>query len=253
MNAVREVEVAGKGRALVAAKDLRRGDVAFRDRAIAMGYSDVDLLANCVAKGSTDVRRCIDEELCSLSLADLSEEAKGRIFAMVDAAKAHLEFFAPFAESSDDSDDADASDASTCDDVMLRAALKLECNVFTLWTAKYEPRAICLFRLACRLNHSCSPNLVREQDGDEITFTALADIAAGDELTFTYVPASWSRAERQKLLRDYFQFECRCARCAGDPEDDARACGVLGHVGCGGSWNASGACAICGARRAPGE
>ena len=41
----------------------------------------------------------------------------------------------------------------------------LSTQVFTLWTAAYERRAMGLFPLACRLNHACAPNCVREQDG----------------------------------------------------------------------------------------
>ena len=51
------------------------------------------------------------------------------------------------------------------------------------------------------------------------------------------------------MLRDYFQFDCGCARCAGSLADDARCGEALAHAGCGGSWNAAGACAICGAAR----
>lgn len=81
---------------------------------------------------------------------------------------------------------------------------------------------------------------MREQVGDSLKFTALRDIAEGEELSFSYVPVTISRTERRKLLQEYFHFGCACARCSReDPH-------TYGHDGCGGSWNARDACAICG-------
>lgn len=233
------VEVAGQGRGLVAARDLCRGDVVLRDRAVAVGLDEVELLRNCAADPAA---RAVIDELCSLSYDALDGAARRRLADAVDGAADLAAFFAPH----DDADEFDEAWAK-------RASLRLECNVFTLWTVDYERRSMGLFPVARLLNHACAPNCVREQDGDDLRFTALADIPAGGALTFSYVPAAYGRAARRRLLRDYFQFACGCPRCAGDPAADERARGALAHVGCGGSWNAAGRCAICGAPKPTGR
>jgi len=160
MNRTRDAHVEGQGRGLVAARDLGRGEVVLRDVALAVGANEVDLLRNCFA--AAPARRCIDDELCSLSYESLDVNARTSLADTISGVNDLLDFFAPFASDVGDGEQFDdGSDASWA----RRASLRLECNVFTLWTAAYERRAMGLFPLACRLNHACAPNCVREQDG----------------------------------------------------------------------------------------
>ena len=46
--------------------------------------------------------------------------------------------------------------------------------------------------------------------------TALGDRAAGDELTISYVDGRLPYAERRKILRDHYGFDCACGRCAAE-------------------------------------
>ena len=48
----------------------------------------------------------------------------------------------------------------------------------------------------------------------------LADIKCGDDITLSYIPTSGlAREERRQLLRDGYQFECKCRACRLDPGD----------------------------------
>ena len=51
---------------------------------------------------------------------------------------------------------------------------------------------------------------------------AVRDIAAGEELTITYVDAMLPRAERQARLHDW-GFNCTCAHCAAGDADGAES------------------------------
>lgn len=70
--------------------------------------------------------------------------------------------------------------------------------------------AMALFPLISMLNHSCEPNLRPIiETGFFLEFIALRDIAAGEELVFSYVPTDAPKAERNEVLRE------KCAGLAG--------------------------------------
>ena len=219
-----------RGRCLVARAPLSRGDVALEDAPAATAADESGLLVRCFS--STEARRVVDG-LCTLDGEALAPEARSELRAHVAEAATTLEFGAM---ASDDGDDAPGDDDDEFDDGdgggwAWRAALRLECNTFTRWSARYEREELGVFPRATRLNHSCDPNLVREQappaDGAPrfaLRFTALRDIAAGEELCFSYVPVTLARAPRRDLLRRHFGFDCACARCREG--DDAAAAGA---------------------------
>ncbi|CAM9529101.1 unnamed protein product [Chrysoparadoxa australica] len=75
-----------------------------------------------------------------------------------------------------------------------------------------------LYDVICCMNHSCQPN-------SEITYKggssgqplmaqvrAITDIAAGEELTQSYIDKELSLEDRQRALEDY-GFKCSCSRC----------------------------------------
>ncbi|KAJ1962619.1 hypothetical protein GGI12_002546 [Dipsacomyces acuminosporus] len=66
------------------------------------------------------------------------------------------------------------------------------------------------------LNHSCDPNCVCVHPNDgkyRATIKTLRPIKAGEEMTITYVNPRDGFAARQKELRDWYMFECKCDRC----------------------------------------
>jgi len=90
-----------------------------------------------------------------------------------------------------------------------------------------------------RLNHSCSPNILRGPGKLPWTLEAraLRPIAAGEELTVSYVDAEslWKpTSERRELLRKRWQFVCNCERCAAPDRTRAFACPAGPACGSGG-------------------
>lgn len=132
------------------------------------------------------------------------------------------------------------------DTMAWKYALRLECNSFNLWDQNYERRSMGIYQRASRLNHSCIPNLVREQHGNTLVFSALTHIYKNNEFTFSYIPLTYERTKRKDLLVTYFQFDCKCERCKSSPQMDRALSYKLGDISCGGTWTAYGVCAICG-------
>ena len=72
-----------------------------------------------------------------------------------------------------------------------------------------------LFPTVALLNHSCTPNAsVEFVSGDgTATLLAMKDLDRGEELSISYVPVTWSTAERQAALLKRYDFTCRCVAC----------------------------------------
>ncbi|OBZ67855.1 SET domain-containing protein 5 [Grifola frondosa] len=77
-----------------------------------------------------------------------------------------------------------------------------------------------VFLLGARLNHSCAPNVARSWDScaRTMTFRALRDISAGEELCVNYVDVLGTRAQRAEELKGAFGFLCACEECASEGE-----------------------------------
>ena len=82
----------------------------------------------------------------------------------------------------------------------------------------------CMFRLTCRLNHACVPNVRWTYDAEKrhIYTRAIMDIREGEELFVTYMrpepdghydaPADKDTTLREYLLK-FYGFECQCGQC----------------------------------------
>jgi Cupin-like domain/SET domain len=78
-----------------------------------------------------------------------------------------------------------------------------------------------MYSTTCKMNHSCDPNIMVVYRrlpgwGRHFPLTAFSvttrDVAAGEELTISYIDANESYEERTKALGSY-GFTCRCHRC----------------------------------------
>ena len=82
--------------------------------------------------------------------------------------------------------------------------------------------------LASLTNHSCQPNvrarLGGTQRAPEISFTALRDIRAGEEILVSYTDASQGYAARRERLTATYGFHCRCAKCQREALEDPSPC-----------------------------
>eukprot|EP01064_Diplonema_japonicum_P014487 TRINITY_DN2214_c0_g1_i1.p1 TRINITY_DN2214_c0_g1~~TRINITY_DN2214_c0_g1_i1.p1 ORF type:complete len:596 (+),score=159.79 TRINITY_DN2214_c0_g1_i1:58-1845(+) len=74
-----------------------------------------------------------------------------------------------------------------------------------------------IFRLASKLAHSCSPNLIYQYKDDKVRFTSCRLVTSGAVLSFSYRGELdflvKSAKERQSELHDAFLFWCGCERC----------------------------------------
>ena len=66
------------------------------------------------------------------------------------------------------------------------------------------------------LNHSCLPNLdISFPRGDSrLRLSAARAIAAGEQLTISYIDADAGHRPRQDALLGGYGFECKCEKCA---------------------------------------
>lgn len=62
-------------------------------------------------------------------------------------------------------------------------------------------------------NHSCDPNVLFGNNGDETIFITIRDIKKGEELCNSYISIYLDREKRQKTLLNQYGFICKCTRC----------------------------------------
>lgn len=75
-----------------------------------------------------------------------------------------------------------------------------------------------VFANVSRINHSCRPNTKHTWNGSlqQQTVYAIRPVAAGQELTLSYLQGGTS-AQRQQELQSYFGFTCTCELCSLPP------------------------------------
>ncbi len=69
-----------------------------------------------------------------------------------------------------------------------------------------------LYPVGAMVNHSCTPNAMQSFAGRRIVFRAIRPIAAGDEVTISYVELAATRAERRAALLAGYCFDIDAGR-----------------------------------------
>ncbi|XP_033756750.1 SET and MYND domain-containing protein 5-like [Pecten maximus] len=82
-----------------------------------------------------------------------------------------------------------------------------------------------LYRLQSTCNHSCLPNaeITFPHNNHCLALVATEDIQPGEEICICYLSEcdiGRSRHSRQKLLRENYLFQCGCARCLAEADDE---------------------------------
>ena len=139
-----------------------------------------------------------------------------------------------------------AAPATATPAALLRAALALDVNDFSVTDELFVPRAAGVYPLGALLNHSCAPNCAPAYvtPGEAVAalapalageaaaaaaaalpgppqapviqvFRTLAAVAEGEELCHSYVDLALPRAARAAYLQASYGFACRCAACGG--------------------------------------
>jgi hypothetical protein len=109
--------------------------------------------------------------------------------------------------------------------------------------------ANCHCFIASLMNHSCDPNTYWEFIDRKITFTAIRNINAGEEINDTYGPLALASPffTRQKRLKENYFFTCNCSACL----EDAKTVPALQCLSCDGPVvhnlkSKTGSCLVCG-------
>lgn len=78
-----------------------------------------------------------------------------------------------------------------------------------------------IFLLASRLNSSCTPNVSKSWDEirNVMVFRTLRDIQDGEELCFNYCDVLATHDDRKQILSKEFGFECICDACRLEGEE----------------------------------
>lgn len=110
----------------------------------------------------------------------------------------------------------------------------IKCNGFKLSDQRgLQTVGVGLYPNLCLVNHNCWPNCtVILNNGNQsalnsalhskrrIELRALSKISEGQELTVSYVDYMNLSADRQKMLKDKYFFECTCEHCTQHIKDD---------------------------------
>ncbi|KAI1773279.1 SET domain-containing protein [Hypoxylon cercidicola] len=99
---------------------------------------------------------------------------------------------------------------------------KIETNCFQLYIdgSNESGSHLGCYPEISRFNHDCRPNIQYRLNNMTHTTAAARDIAAGEELSISYIELMLPREERRARLRKW-GFECACAHCSMSDEQAA--------------------------------
>ena len=94
------------------------------------------------------------------------------------------------------------------DKEILLYCAKYMCNAF-----QFDDKPVILFT-GTILNHSCLPNVIFGQKGNQMWFVTNREIKKGEEIYDNYVDITLSKKERSEHLKKQYGFDCQCLRCS---------------------------------------
>ena len=187
-------EYEGKGRGLVAARDIKMGEFIFLDK----------LAIKLPIRSSYDFNRPLIEQLCDEDVDSLMRQVDNL------PSEAKLMFY--------------KLEAEDCQGDWVK-----ELRIFSVNARlNRKLKGMRLFLNTILLNHSCAPNALNEtiEDGN-YEVRAIKDISKGEEITifyqffdgYTYKKFGCNVRERMQAIKDRFGFDCKCGVCTGDLPD----------------------------------
>lgn len=204
----------GRGRCLVAARDLPVGMLVFAERPLVVAETrtsgDERLRGEAQAVALELLRKPVPEalHLCRPSLPAGSQEASS-------LAKATAEFVAAVPEHS-----------------AQKAGFWLGVASVNVHSTTKPQRAY-LGLLASMMEHDCAPSGIVNVGADAISYRTRRAVAAGEPLSISYVASYQPTATRRFQLRSQHGFQCDCLRCEAAPE--LVRCFQCPRDGCGGA------------------
>ena len=94
---------------------------------------------------------------------------------------------------------------------------RVACNCFRVENEALDMIGLGVFPGASYFNHSCHFNACYIVEGRTITFHATEDIAAGDEISISYIRLVGGRDKRRTKLKTNYYFDCDCRACRVEP------------------------------------
>ena len=190
--------IPGKGRGLVAARDIKMGEQIFTDKAHIQLFSsgqDIDEDAKSIVEQLNKLPSEARRQFHELPVLD-SSEARRRYHKLPGV------------------------DSEIYQKFMHNAALRLAKN-----ESETDRRYLSLNIFL--MNHSCAPNVaagpLQPHDDIKDEVRAIKDISRGDEVTMCYMNnrfnSGFNRQQRREKLKASFGFDCRCSVCSGDTAD----------------------------------
>jgi hypothetical protein len=88
-------------------------------------------------------------------------------------------------------------------------------NAIGLFDEYGEELGCVLCPVVAMVNHSCLPNCQVLVVEGWCRLVALRELAAGEELSYSYVSMQGSARDRRRAIENTWQFTCRCERCVG--------------------------------------
>uniref|UniRef100_I1QGI1 SET domain-containing protein n=1 Tax=Oryza glaberrima TaxID=4538 RepID=I1QGI1_ORYGL len=214
-DALRAADLPGRGRGLLAARNIREGEVILTEQPLLLYPASLASLPSfCSAcfrsfsSAASPCPSCRAAGFCSPSCAAASHP---RLHAMV-AALVPPQMLPP----------------GFSPDLTAAFLSKDRTNSFSIMEP-YRPevpqplrkaRAYAVYPRASLLNHDCLPNACHFDYADrpgpgntDIVVRALHDITEGREVCLSYFAANWQYKDRQQRLLEDYGFRCECERC----------------------------------------
>jgi len=188
-------EYEGKGRGVIAARDIKMGEVIFIDKPV---------IKVKVPREPSPADMPVQIESLKKQLENLSSESKLQIDKFL--SNAHLP-------------ETYGIEILEAEGLQVIGLLATHSKAINGWEI--------IFLNAALINHSCSPNANSEtfqKDGDTWDeIRAIRDISKGEEVTMCEVSlVGCNSQERRALIREHLHFDCTCCVCTGiipDQED----------------------------------
>eukprot|EP01060_Flectonema_neradi_P017710 TRINITY_DN24559_c0_g1_i1.p1 TRINITY_DN24559_c0_g1~~TRINITY_DN24559_c0_g1_i1.p1 ORF type:complete len:404 (+),score=77.42 TRINITY_DN24559_c0_g1_i1:47-1213(+) len=99
-------------------------------------------------------------------------------------------------------------------DSVLDLFAKLESNSFSITDDNLSTVGYGLYNNCSFINHSCEPNAVAAFNGTRIEILPIRDIPPENEILISYIELAQLTADRRNELRERYNFNCCCDRCA---------------------------------------
>ncbi|XP_072112811.1 histone-lysine N-methyltransferase SMYD1b isoform X2 [Mobula birostris] len=97
----------------------------------------------------------------------------------------------------------------------------INCNGFTISDQRgLQAVGVGLFPNLCLVNHNCWPNCTVMLNNGKIELRAIQQIKDGEEMTVSYVDFLNLSADRRKMLKQHYYFDCTCEHCQKGIKDD---------------------------------